>query len=226
MQRGEQRDQRGRGRRVGDRAAPAAGEREAGVEPERVGEAVEQGLLHLGARRVRSTRASPGCPGHPTAGRRAARRGRRWRGSSRRTPGCCQCRVAGATTRSTASSRVASGCGCSGSRSGSPARTCPGATSGRTGRSGSARPVGRHPVDDGVAQPAELVGIEVGHPRSLNCHRLRELGHDRGGVHPHVLPADVLLVAPELHAERRPRSAGRRRRCLHGRRTRHASRPG
>ena len=34
------------------------------------------------------------------------------------------------------------------------------------------RPVGGHPVDDGVAQPAELVGIEVGHSRSLGVVRL------------------------------------------------------
>jgi hypothetical protein len=60
VQRRKQRDQRGRRRRVGDRAAPATGEGEAVVEPERAGEAVEQGLLHLGARRG-------GRPEHPLA---------------------------------------------------------------------------------------------------------------------------------------------------------------
>ena len=50
VQRGEQGDERGGGRRVGDGPAAACGEGEPGVEAERVGEAVEQGLFHLGAR--------------------------------------------------------------------------------------------------------------------------------------------------------------------------------
>ena len=50
VQRGEQGDERGGGRRVGDGPAAACGEGEPGVEAERVGEAVEQGLLDLGAR--------------------------------------------------------------------------------------------------------------------------------------------------------------------------------
>ena len=137
VQRRDQRDQRRRRRRVGDRATPAAREREAVVEPERAGEAVEKGLLDLGARRG-------GRPEHPLTAQAARQevaeqRGERGVGGEVAVePGVLPVQVAGATTRSTASSRVSSGCGCSGSRSGSPARTCPGMTSGRTGRSGSA----------------------------------------------------------------------------------------
>ena len=95
VQRGEQRDQRGRRRRVLDAAAPAAGEGERRARARARRPARPAAPAPPRWPPARSTRACPARRARRRACRRAASAARRWPGSSRRSPGCCQCVLAG-----------------------------------------------------------------------------------------------------------------------------------
>jgi hypothetical protein len=158
----EQRDERGGRRGVGDRATPATGDGELRAEPDRAREAVEQGLLHLGP-------GGGGRPEHPLAAQAAREEVTEQRG---------ECRV----RREVAEERrvlPVQGRGGDDAVEGAEQRLerlrvlreevrqpCANLTGDDLGAHRAVRQPGAvrgDPVHDGVAQPAELVGVQIGH---------------------------------------------------------------